>query len=188
MDKATATQLSNIEKRTGKSLQELTKLVKSCGFQKHGEIRDFLKRELRMGHGDANTLVHVALKFDGASAAEAGGLDAAAVLDQIYSGPKAALRPIHDQLMARLETFGPFEISPKKGYVSLRRSKQFAMVGPATNTKIEVGINIKGTELPARFVAVPPPGMCQFKVRLERPSEVDKELVDVLRRAYEAAG
>lgn len=188
MDKATATQLANIEKRTGKSLQELTRIVKSCGFQKHGEIRDFLKRELGMGHGDANTLVHIALQSDGASAAAAADLDNGAVIDQIYTGPKAALRPIHEKVMAQLEKFGPFEIAPKKGYVSLRRAKQFAMVGPATNTKVEVGINLKGNELPARFVAVPPPGMCQFKVRLESPSEVDRELVDVLRRAYDAAG
>ena len=188
MDKATATQLANIEKRTGKSLQELTRMVRSCGLQKHGEIRDFLKRELGMGHGDANTLVHVALQSDGARAAEAGGLDTSAVLDQIYTGPKAALRPIHETLMTQLETFGPFEIAPKKGYVSLRRSKQFAMVGPATNTKLEIGINLKGVDLPRRFVVVPPGGMCQFKVRLEQASEVDSEVVAVLRRAYEAAG
>jgi hypothetical protein len=188
MDKAVATQLANIEKRTGKSLAELTAIVKSCGLQKHGEIRDYLKRELGLGHGDANTLVHVALKSDGAGAAEAAGLDTGAVLDQIYTGPKAALRPIHEKVMAQVETFGPFEIAPKKGYVSLRRAKQFAMIGPATNTKVEIGINLKGSTLPERFIAVPPGGMCQFKVRLERSSEVDKELIDVLRRAYEAAG
>lgn len=188
MDKATATQLANIEKRTGKPLSELTAIVKSCGFQKHGEIREFLKRELGMGHGDANTLVHVTLQSDGARAAESAALDGNAVLAQIYTGPKAALRPIHDTLMAQLEKFGPFEVAPKKGYVSLRRAKQFAMVGPATNTKVEVGINLKDADLPARFAVVAAGGMCQFKVRLDDPSEVDKELMDVLRRAYQAAG
>jgi hypothetical protein len=188
MDKATATQLANIEKRTSKSLDELTAIVKSCGFQKHGEIRDYLKRELGLGHGDANTLVHVALQPDGASSAAAGALDQEGVLSQIYSGPKAALRPIHAALMARLETFGPFEVAPKKGYVSLRRAKQFAMVGPATNTKVEVGINLKGVTLPARFVAVPPGGMCQFKVRLEGPADANTEVIEILRQAYDAAG
>ena len=74
MDKAIATQLANIEKRTGRSLDELTKLVRTSGLQKHGEIRDYLKCELDMGHGDANTLVHVVLKSDGTRAAEAAGL------------------------------------------------------------------------------------------------------------------
>jgi len=30
--------------------------------------------------------------------------------------------------------------------------------------------------------------MCQFKVRLKNPSEVDDELVGALRKVYEAAG
>jgi hypothetical protein len=188
MDKAVATQLANIEQRTGKSLDQLTKIVRTCGLQKHGAIREYLKRELGMGHGDANTLVHVVLKSDGARAAEAAGLTTDDVLSQIYIGPKAALRPIHDSVMKQLHGFGPFEIQPKKGYVSLRRAKQFAMVVPATNTKVEIGINLKEGKLPARFTVVPPGGMCQFKVRLEDTEDVDRELIDCLRRAYEAAG
>ena len=187
MDKATATQLANIQKRTGKSLDELTTIVRSCGLQKHGEIRDYLKRELGLGHGDANTLVHIVRQSDGASAAAAEALDADGVLAQIYTGAKAALRPIHDQLMSAITSFGPFEVSPKKGYISLRRSKQFAMIGPATNTKVEIGINLKGVTPPDRFVPVPPGGMCQFKLRIERPDEVDQELVRWLRQAYDAA-
>lgn len=188
MDKALATQLANIEKRTGKSLDELKSIVSSCGLQKHGEIRDYLKRELGMGHGDANTLVHVALQSDGASAAAAAGHAADDVLAQIYRGPKAALRPIHDRVMEEVERFGPFEIAPKKGYVSLRRAKQFAMVGPATNTTVEIGLNLKGVTPPARFTVVPPGGMCQMKIRLEHPKGVDSDLVEWLRKAYDAAG
>ena len=188
MDKALATQLANIETRTGKTLDQLTAIVKRCGFTKHGEIRDFLKRELGMGHGDANTLVHVVLKSDGASAAEAAGLDPDAVLSQIYTGPKASLRPVHDRIMAAIQPFGPFEVAPKKGYLSLRRKRQFAMVGPATNTQVEIGLNLKEAAATNRLVAVPPGGMCQFKVRVAEPSAVDAELVGWLRRAYDAAG
>lgn len=71
------------------------------------------------------------------------GLAGDQVLDEIYAGPKAALRPIHDRLMADIVKFGEFETLPKKGYVSLRRKKQFAMIGPATNTRVEVGITPK---------------------------------------------
>ena len=187
MDKALETQLANIEKRTGKSLAALAKIVKGSGLQKHGEIRNMLKRDLGMGHGDANTLVHIVLESDGASAAAAAGKSADAVLDEIYSGPKAALRPIHDALMAQIEAFGPFEVAPKKGYVSLRGKKQFAMIGPATKTQVEVGLNMKDVKGTARLVALPPGGMCQYKVRLAAPGEVDAELVAWIRRAYAAA-
>ncbi|MCB1572220.1 MAG: DUF4287 domain-containing protein, partial [Xanthomonadales bacterium] len=54
LDKAYATQLANIEKRSGKRLEELVRLLDASGAQKFGERRDYLKRELGMGHGDAN--------------------------------------------------------------------------------------------------------------------------------------
>ena len=41
--------------------------------------------------------------------------------------------------MAEIQHFGEFEIAPKKGYVSLRRKKQFAMIGPASNTRLRGG-------------------------------------------------
>jgi hypothetical protein len=188
MDKALHTQLSNIEKRTGKSLAELTALIKASGLTRHGEIRDMLKRDLGMGHGDANTLVHVALQSDGASAAQAAGKTPSDVLDEIYAGAKAHLRPIHDRIMTAVNGFGDFEAAPKKGYVSLRRKKQFAMVGPATNTRVEVGLNMKDVKATDRLAALPPGQMCQYKVKLTDPAEVDPELIAWIKRAYDAAG
>jgi hypothetical protein len=184
MDKAMATQLANIEKRTGKSLAELTDVIKASGLTKHGELRDLLKRDLAMGHGDANLIVHLALKSAGATADEQ-PLDA--ILDDIYSGAKADLRPIHDAVMKQIEKFGSFEIAPKKGYVSLRRKKQFAMVGPATKTAIEIGMNAKDLPSDARLTVVPPGGMCQYKVRLGSVGEVDQKLVAWLKAAYDGA-
>lgn len=185
MDKALQTQLTNIEKRTGKSLEQLAAIVRGSALTKHGEIRDMLKRDLGMGHGDANTLVHVVLKSHGAAATEGKGEDA--VLDEIYSGAKATLRPIHDKVMAAVATFGPFEVAPKKGYVSLRGKKQFAMIGPATKSQVEIGLNMKGTAPTARLAAVPPGGMCQYKVRVSEVSEVDAQLLGWIRQAYDAA-
>lgn len=70
LDKAIQTQIDNIQKKTGMSLAQLTDLVKKSGLTKHGEIRDMFKQKLGLGHGDANTLVHVILKSDGTRAAE----------------------------------------------------------------------------------------------------------------------
>ena len=188
MDKAYATQLANIEKRTGKSLAALAALVRGSGLTKHGEIRDMLKRDLGMGHGDANTLVHYVQQSDGSSAAAAAGKGTADVLDEIYVGAKAPLRPIHDRIMSAVTGFGAFEIAPKKGYVSLRRKKQFAMIGPATNTRVEVGLNMKDVKATDRLVALPAGQMCQYKVKISDAAEVDQELFDWIRRAFDAAG
>jgi hypothetical protein len=188
MDKALQTQLSNIEKRTGKSLAELTALIKASGLARHGEIRDMLKRDLGMGHGDANTLVHVALQSDGASAAQAAGKTSSDVLDEIYSEAKAHLRPIHERIMTAVNGFGAFEIAPKKGYVSLRRKKQFATIGPGAITRVDVGLNMKDVKGTARLEALPPGGMCQYKVRVTDHTQVDAELIAWIRRAYDSAG
>ena len=186
--KALETQLGNIQTKTGKKLKEFESIIQKCGLTKHGEIRDMLKRDFGLGHGDANTLVHVALKSDGESAAKASGATIDDVLNEIYSGPKAELRPIHDKLMAAINNFGPFEIAPKKAYVSLRRKKQFVMIGPATNTRVEVGLNMKGVKGTARLIEMPPGGMCQYKVRLTDVKEADKELMAWIKQAYDNAG
>src|SRR5689334_12243078 len=125
LDQAVQTQLDNIQKKTGKSLAELATIAKKSGLTKHGELRDMFKEKLGLGHGDANGLVHAILQSDGARAAEGKSMEA--VLDEIYSGPKAGFRPLHEKLMKEISKFGEFEIVPKKGYVSLRRSKQFSM-------------------------------------------------------------
>ena len=188
IDKALATQLGNIEKRTGKTLAQLAKVVRGSGLSKHGELVAMLKRDLGMGHGDANTLVHIVRQQDAAAAGGGAPATPDEAVDALYSGKKADLRPIHDRLMTAIGKFGEFEVAPKKTYVSLRRKKQFAMIGPATNTQVEVGLNVKGLPAADRLVALPPKGMCDYKVRLSTAKEVDRELLGWLRAAFDAAG
>jgi uncharacterized protein DUF5655/uncharacterized protein DUF4287 len=186
VDKALETQLRNIQTKTGRSLEELKALVHQSGLTKHSEIRDMLKRDLGLGHGDANTLTHFALKSEAERTSQS-VQSTGDVVDEIYSGTKAHLRPIHDRLMAAIAEFGPFEIAPKKGYLSLRRTKQFAMIGPATNTRVEVGLNMKGIRGTPRLAAMPPGSMCQYKVKVTVVKEVDEELVAWIKQAYENA-
>jgi hypothetical protein len=180
------TQLDNIQKKTGKSLAELAEIMRESGLTKHGEIREYLKRELGLGHGDANTLVHVVLQSDGQRAAE--GKTEETVLDEIYSGARAHMRPIHEKLMQEINKFGEFEIAPKKGYLSLRRKKQFVMIGPRTNTRFEVGINAKDLKKKARLLEQPKGSMCNYIVNLTNEKDVDSELIAWIKSAYEGAG
>ncbi|MGE5927277.1 MAG: DUF4287 domain-containing protein [Gemmatimonadota bacterium] len=187
LDKAVATQLANIEKRTGKSLAELTAIVQQSRLTKHGEIVALLKSQLGMGHGDANTLVHTIRKAEAAGAG-LGPATPAQALDELYAGPKAALRPIHDTLLEALRSFGEFEEAPKKAYISYRRKKQFATIGPATKTQVEVGLNARGLPAGGRLQELPAGQMCNYRVRLGGTSEVDRELLSWIKAAYDAAG
>jgi hypothetical protein len=53
---------------------------------------------------------------------------------------------------------------------------------------VEIGINAKDLAGGDRLMVQKPGGMCQYKVRIASPDEVDDELVGWIRSAYDAAG
>jgi hypothetical protein len=61
------------------------------------------------------------------------------------------------------------------------------MIGPATNTRVEVGLNMKGAPAASRLIAQPPGGMCQYKVNVTDVKEVDEELIGWIKQAYESS-
>ncbi len=186
LDNAVQTQIENIQKKLGKSLTALAGIAKASGLSKHGELRDMFKEKLGLGHGDANALVHAILESDGTRAAE--GKSDEAVLDEIYSGLKSAFRPIHEKLMKEIKKLGKFEIVPKKGYVSLRRKKQFAMIGPKTNARFEIGINAQDLKKSPRLLEQPKGSMCKYVVQMADAKEADAEVLSWIRTAYTEAG
>ena len=180
-------QLKNIQIRSGKTLDELFTLYKSRGFKKHGEVRSLFISELGLGYGDANTLASHFLQSNDVATGKVESVNPDHAVDEIYNGPKAVLRPIHDEIMNYINSLGQFEIAPKKGYLSLRRKRQFAMVGPVTNSRIEVGLNMKNIPPTNRLEQNPPGGMCQYKVKVTSMVEVDAELKAWITTAYNSA-
>lgn len=188
---ATLSQLRNIQVKTGRTIAELHAVLADSGLAKTGERRALLMERFALGYGDANT---VALFFgkpvpalDG-SAPPQPATPSGYPLDDIYVGAKAPLRALHERVMQMAHGLGSFEEAPKKGYVSLRRKKQFAMLGPATKEQLELGLNAKALPPAQRLKAQAPGGMCQYKVRIASAHEVDAELEGWLRAAFDAAG
>jgi hypothetical protein len=176
--------LENLKEKTGKSLSEWLKVIETSKRTRHGEIMKLLKEGHGVTHGYANQIALAALRPADAPVPGSDDLVAAQ-----YVGPKAALRPVYDALVALVRTFGSdVEVSPKKAYVSLRRSKQFAIVQPTTGTRVDVGINLKDQpatdrlENSGNFNA-----MVSHRVRVLGAAEIDKELEGWLRKAYENA-
>ncbi|WP_246263692.1 DUF5655 domain-containing protein [Parasphingopyxis algicola] len=80
------------------------------------------------------------------------------------------------------------ELAPKKSYVSLRRSKQFGLVQPSTKTRLDLGLNLKGVEPVGRLeLSGSFNAMVSHRMRLESVDDVDDEVRDWLRAAYERA-
>lgn len=172
-----------ITEMTGKSQDEIVKIYLDSKLEKHSEIRTRFIENLGLSYGFANTLAHYVAKSDGISLSE--GKTINQVLDEIYLGEKAKFRPIHDALMKKINNFGDFEIVPKKGYVSLKRKRQFAMIGPKTNSRMEIGMNGKNLEGSSRLEEQPKGGMCQYIVKVTDANDVDEELILWLKEAYQ---
>jgi hypothetical protein len=190
-ESARLTQLRNIQVKTGKSIGELHAVIAKSGLEKVGQYRALLIEQCKLGYGDANTVALFYGKpmphLDGLGAEEL-ATPAGDPLSAIYVGAKAHLRPLHETVLGLIGKFGPFDVAPKKSYVSLRRKKQFAMVGPATKDLIAIGINARQLHTTTRLRAMPPGGMCQYEVRIGSAQDLDKELLDWVRTAYDSAG
>jgi hypothetical protein len=141
-----------------------------------------------MGHGYANLVAHATLNpgVIGAATGAGGGDD---LVSAQYGGGKAGLKPIYDRIVDQVRAFGgDVEFSPKKTCVSLRRSKQFALIQPSTATRVDLGIQLKGVPPAGRLEASGSfSSMVSHRVRLEKPTDVDAELIGWLKRAYDTA-
>jgi len=108
----------------------------------------------------------------------------------LYVGAKAGLRPLHDALLGEIRALGTFDIAPKKGYLSLRRRKQFAMVQPSTTSRIDLGLILPATT-PATSRLEPAATfnpLFTHRVRISAATDLDDELRGWLATAYALAG
>jgi len=179
VDAATRTMIANLPARTGRSLDEWFLILDAAGLEKHGQAVSLLKSEHGVTHGFANLIVTLYLSR-GASPSEQ------ALVDAQYAGRKGALRPIYERLIALVAAFGDdVEVVPKKTGVSLRRTKQFALVEAPSSSRIQLGLNLRDAAPTGRLRAAT--GMCTHRVDVTSIDQVDEELVGWLRAAYQLA-
>ena len=179
MEKTLQTMIDNMPEKTGKSLEEWKVLLKNKIFAKHSEAVNFLKKEHNVTHGFANTIVTLS-KDDKKSPIDL-------VKDQ-YTG-KESLFPMYTLIIEAVKKFGnDITITPKKTSVSLIRSKQFALIRPATKTRIDLGLKLKDTPTNDRLENSGPFGtMCTHRVRITTINEIDNQLKGWLKEAYNKA-
>lgn len=178
------TMMNNIAEKTGKPFQEWVDLVRAKNFSKHGEIMKFLKGDHGFTHGYANLVAHKAKESDSDSIA-----DKDSMIDVQYKGKEHFLS-IYEELSKAVAKFGKdVEFSPKKAYVSLRRKKQFGCLKPATKTRYEVGINLKGQPSEGILEAITKSGaMFSHQINISKDEKLNPEIIKWLKKAYENAG
>lgn len=177
------TMIANFKDKTGKTLAQWIAVAKKSSAVKHGEIVKMLKTDHGMTHGFANLVAHKTLKSDAQSIGESVDLVAAQ-----YAGGKALLRPIYDALIKAAKDCGALEVAPKKSYVSLRRSKQFAIIQPSTRTRVDLGLVMKGEPAKGRLEESGSfNAMVSHRVRLEEVTDIDKDVKAWIEQAWSEA-
>lgn len=176
------TQLRNIEESTGMTLSEFAEAIAAAGVERHGEMVTHLKTEFDLGHGNANLIAARVREMAAGGPASDDALIAAQ-----YSGAKAHLRPIMEQLVEHARDFGTdVEVVAQKTGVSLRRKKQFGLVQVPSSKRVQIGLNLGST--PASDRVTETSGMCSHRIDVASLADVDEELIAWLHQAYEAAG
>jgi len=172
-----ATMLANIPEKTGKTLDAWKTLIAKSDHEKHGQIVKWLKSEHGLTHGFANL---ISAKFRETD-------EEVDLIAAQYSGAKADLRPLHDAIVKFAKSLGKdVELAPKKTSHSLRRKKQFALITPATKTRIDLGLALKGDDPAGRLESYN--AMCSHRVRLEAVGDFDKEVKAWMKEAYARSG
>lgn len=183
-DDMVETMIANMPEKTGRSLDEWLAVLKASDGVKHGDHMNLLKGTHGVSHGFANLIAQIHMKGRDIGR----GNDGSDLVEAQYAGPKADLKPIYDALRSILESLGEdVEFAPKKAYVSVRRSKQFALIQPSTKTRVDLGIQLKGREPEGALeLAGSWNGMVSHRVRLSSVDEVTDDIKSWLIEAYQA--
>jgi hypothetical protein len=105
-----------------------------------------------------------------------------------FAGPKAALRPLYDQVAAAILALGPdIDVAPRQSYVAFSRGKQFAQVRAATRDRLEIGLKLPASSAGPRLQPLRAgSGSMTHKVDLNAGDALDDELLAWLADAYRA--
>ena len=175
--------LDTIKAKTGKTPDDFKQMAKEKGLTEYGELVAWLKEDFGLGLGHARAIVMVVQQADKPRST----VDEA--VDTYFVGGKAIWRAAFDDLYAKVQSFGAdVKIAPTKTYLSLvRGNKKFAIV-QASGKAFDVGIKRKGVPAEGRFtLAGDWNSMVTHRVRIEDASQIDAELLNWLRMAYDNA-
>jgi hypothetical protein len=177
--------LNNVKAKTGKTPEDFAKLAAQKGLAQHGDIVNWLKGDFALGHGHATAIAGVLMRqgTPKASAEEKFGA--------LFGGKKQHWREPCERLIAQIKELGSdFDVSAGGTYINLLRAgRKFAILQPSSSERLDIGIKLKGVPTDERFE---PAGgwnaMVTHRARINDPTQIDREIVAWLRRAYDAAG
>ena len=176
--------------RTGRTLDQWARFINNSGIPDRKERIAYLKSEHALGSNTASFIVDYAAdkhSWDGDPGiylAQAEGY-----VEAQYAGPKAALRPIFEEIMIRARQLGrDVKVCPCKTMVPFYRSRVFAEVKPATRTRLELSFALQDVSYGGLLKKNPRANdkdRLKHQVHLTTPSDLTPEVWVWLQLAYD---
>jgi len=169
-----------LERRTGEGVDAWNERIKRRSFSDEHALRAWLEKQDVTGYAQSLLVMETFgyPEFLMASVDE--------LIDGQYSD-RPQLRPILDVILSRLPDVGETTVQTRKGYVSLVTPRRtFAVVQPTTKNRVDLGLRLedspKGRVVPAKGIGN---GDRPLRIPLTSPNEVDDEVIDWMKRAYQ---
>jgi len=181
--------IADMKKKTGRSVEEWVKFIEKTGPPTEKERRVWLKSEHGLGINYAAWIAERSVGKGDNGDPENYLRQAADFVEKMYSGPKAGLLPVYDELLTLAKKLGiDVKVCPCSTIVPLYRNHVFAQIKPTTRARIDLGLALKDTKVPKRLVDT---GGFAKKDRITRRIEItsladiDEEVKRWLKVAYE---
>jgi hypothetical protein len=188
--------IAELKAKTGRSLDEWVALVKAEGPDEEKACRAWLKERYGLGTNGAWWIAERALGKDDKGIVEddpESYLKAAeGYVEAMFSGPKAGLRPLYDELLrVGLGTGPEAKACPCKTIVPLYRNHVFAEIKPATRTRIDLGFALRDTPATGRLIdtgGFANKDRITHRIPITSPDDIDAEVLHWLKTAYDMDG
>jgi hypothetical protein len=182
--------IAELPEKTGNTLEEWIQLVKDSGPATEKERREWLKKEHNLG---TNSAWWIAERAEGKGTEdddpEAYLQAAEKYVADMFSGPKAGLRPIYEALLTLgLKQGKDVKACPCKTIVPLYRAHVFAQIKPTTRTRIDMGFALKATPATGRLIdtgGLAKGDRITHRIPITSLAEIDDELKHWLKAAYD---
>lgn len=177
--------LDNIKSKTGKNADDFKKLAQKKGLLKKGvkagEILSWLKKDFDLGHGHAMA-IYTVLK-----GSREEKLSPEEEISKHFTRNKSVWEPVFDSLINELRSFdADIVLAPSNSYISILRGKRKIAIVQVMVAHVDIGIRLKGVAPNKRFQAAGSwNSMMTHRVRIVERNNIDKELLNWLRSAYE---
>ncbi|MGZ4845713.1 MAG: DUF5655 domain-containing protein [Candidatus Angelobacter sp.] len=181
--------LAALKQKTGRVLEEWVKLVEKEGPATEKERRAWLKTEHGLGMNYAWWIAEQSLGKGDHGNPETYLRQAEEFVEKMYSGPKEALRPIFEELLALGRSLGKdVKACPCKTIVPLYRKHVFAQIKPTTHTRIDLGLALKDAKVPKRLIdtgGLAKKDRITHRIEITSVKGIDAEVQKWLKKAYE---